>query len=148
MLRRVLRNEIPAEYLHGLSRIELRARTAGSIGMPFGCYLRDEKAILLYSLPDAWVWDSRPAESLIAGMQRYYAFVREDASGVHVAWPAPEVLSFWFFIEVVVHELGHHYQHQYRARRGGAKSRRHDELVAELHSARFGDVLMDYRCKT
>ncbi|HYR28527.1 MAG TPA: hypothetical protein VEU30_08680 [Thermoanaerobaculia bacterium] len=142
MLRAVMRREIPPEYLHGLSRIELRPRTDGSIGVPFGCYLRDEKAILLYSLPEAWVWDEPPDDHVIQGMQRFFAYIGHDAPRVRVRWPDPVALSMWYFIEVFAHELGHHYSHRYRGRRGGAKSRRHDEFLAELHSTRFYERLV------
>jgi hypothetical protein len=136
-LRAVMRREIPPEYIYGITRIELRPRQEGGIGMPFGCYLRDEKAIILYSLPMSWVWDESPAEAVIQGMLRFFAYIKNYSSGLHVAWPAPGALSMWYFIEVFAHELGHHYQHQYRGRRGGPKSRHHDELVAKLHSSRF-----------
>lgn len=41
----------PIEYCYGLARIELRARQSEVVGEPFGYYMKDEKAIVLYSLP-------------------------------------------------------------------------------------------------
>ena len=141
-LRNLMRREIPAEYLLGLSRIELRARPTYAVGEPYAYYTPDEKAIILYSLPMAWSWRSKPKDSTLATMKRFYAFVDESGPGAVVMWPGVEVLGLWFFIEVLAHELGHHYKAQYRIRRGAAMRHRHGEAVADLHSARFYDALV------
>jgi hypothetical protein len=140
-LRGILQREVPIEYLNGLERIELRPRTSAVVGDPFGCYLRDERVIILYSLPLQWTWDLDVSMSLLKSMYRFFAEIEECDAGLTITWPAPEVLSMWFFIEVLAHELGHHYRNQYRIRRGSNRHRRHEEFVADLHSARFNDAL-------
>jgi len=139
-LRNILGREVPIEYLNGLARIELRPRPS-DVGEPFGCYLRDERAIILYSLPLQWTWYTPAPDALLRSMRRFYAAVDEDTYATTISWPAPEVLGLWFFVEVLAHELGHHYRNQYRIRRGNARHRRHEEFVAEMHSARFHDAL-------
>ena len=146
-LRNVMRHEVPAEYLYGIDRIELRPRPSEWIGKPFASYLPGEKAIILYSLPMAWMYEKRPEEAFLARMQRFFAFVTEHNSATWVVWPGPEVLAVWYFIEVLAHELGHHFRNQYRIRRGSARGRRHEEFVADLHSARFYEALVK-RLKT
>jgi hypothetical protein len=54
----------------------------------------------------------------------------------------PEVLGVWYFVDVFAHELGHHYRNQYRARRNSTRGRKHEEFVADLHSARFYDAVV------
>jgi hypothetical protein len=142
-LRKILRREVPIEYLNGLERIELRPRIANEVGDPFGMYLRAEKTIVLYSLPLEWTWERGVPRSLIAGMRRFYAQVEETPSEVHVRWPAAEVLLMWFFIEVFAHELGHHYRYQYRIRRGSGAARRHEEFIADTHTARFYGAMIE-----
>ncbi|HEX6838808.1 MAG TPA: hypothetical protein VF334_19655, partial [Polyangia bacterium] len=46
---------LPAEQLHGLVRIELRARV-DDVGDPFALYRREERDILVYSLPPGEWW--------------------------------------------------------------------------------------------
>lgn len=141
-LRGVLRRETPVEYLNGLARIELRPRASNEVGAPFAFYLRDEKAIILYSLPMCWTWRERCSDSVLDGITRFYANVDEQESAMTVTWPAAEVLAMWFYVEVFAHELGHHYRNQYRIRRGSGRHRRHEEYVADLHSARFYDAFL------
>jgi hypothetical protein len=141
-LRYLMRREIPAEYLLGLTRIELRPRPTEVVGQPYGYYTPDEKAIILYSLPMAWAWRSKPKDSTLASMRRFFAFIDESGPGAFVMWPGVEVLSVWFFIDVLAHELAHHHRTQYRIRRGGAMRRRQEEALADLHSARFYDALV------
>jgi hypothetical protein len=135
-LRGVLKREVPIEYLNGLTRIELRPRQ-GIVGDPFACYLPDEKAIILYSLPMEWTWDYVPPTDLIAKMFRFFALIEQTDDGLNIRWPAREVFGLWFFVAVVAHELAHHYRRQYRIRRGSLRDRRYEEFVAELHSERF-----------
>lgn len=136
-LRRVLKREVPLAYLHGLDRIELRPRSSNEVGAPFALYRRPEKSIILYSLPLEWFWKSFPSVKLLAGMQRFFAEVEVSQAGVRVTWPARELLSLWYYIEVLAHELGHHYRWQNRGRRGNPGLSAHEEFVAEVHSHRF-----------
>ncbi|HEX4965370.1 MAG TPA: hypothetical protein VF173_31460 [Thermoanaerobaculia bacterium] len=137
LLRRILKREVPLAYLLGLNRIELRPRSNNQIGKPFGQYRSSDKSIILYSLPLSWSWDFFPSVKLLAKMQNFFAKVDASPQGVQVTWPAREVLAMWFYIEVLGHELGHHYRWQNRVRRGGGGSQAHEEFMAEIHSHRF-----------
>jgi hypothetical protein len=142
MLRRVLKREVPLAYVHGLSRIELRPRSSLVVGKPFALYRRAEKSIIHYSLPLQWSWKFFPSVKLAAEMQRFFAELDVSPQGVQVTWPAREVLSLWYYIEVLAHELGHHYRWQNRGRRGGGSFTAHEEFVAEIHSHRFYQVFL------
>jgi hypothetical protein len=146
VIRKIMERDVPVAYLNGLARIELRPRPA-NVGAPFGCYLPDERMIILYSLPLEWTWVGWPSRSTVKSMLRFYADITDTETGVHVSWPVAEVQSLWFFVEVLAHELGHHYQRQYRIRRGSDRARRHEEYVAALHSDRFHESFIGSRLR-
>jgi len=134
-----LLTRIPQTYLYGLSRIELRARSSKEIGQPFGLYLPDEKAILLYSLPTKWELEFI-GPSLAMSIRRYYGSIVEGDDQIQVRWPNKDVMSLWFYCYVFTHELGHHYRHQYRYKRKSGDMV-DEELVADLHAKRLTDEL-------
>ena len=139
-VRAILR-QIPLEYLYGLSRIELRARTS-DVGVPFGQYRRDEKAIILYSLPSLWIFPSLNP-TMRHSLSRFYAKIEPTPEGlVCVTWPKDCLMSLWFYCEVMAHELGHHYRWQYRHRNGRKGSRVDEEIVADLHAKRLTDQIL------
>jgi hypothetical protein len=134
-LRNALR-DVPVEYLYGLNRIELRARS-GRAGDPFAVYWPDEKIIILYSLPPHWIWPGGILGSRVASrMRSFFASLTTTPEGLEVAWPSRACVALWFYAEVLGHELGHHYRHQYRYRRRGAR-RGEEEIIAMIHSNRF-----------
>lgn len=139
VLRRVL-TEIPVEYLYGLSRIEMRARHEPGVGVPFGCYLHDERAIILYSLPPVWHFD-RLADDFRQSLERFYARIVPDLTGFTIWWPESALLSLWFYCHVFTHELGHHFAEQYKAKNGIMPSRSVSERSADLHARRLTDQL-------
>ncbi|HYC92426.1 MAG TPA: hypothetical protein VEO54_24670 [Thermoanaerobaculia bacterium] len=49
----------------------------------------------------------------------------EYLHGLRIRWPSRALLAVWFVVEVLAHELGHHYRNQYRIRRGSERHRRH-----------------------
>ena len=134
VLRGALRT-IPVEYIYGLSRIELRA-LQGRIGDPFGVYSRDERAIILYSLPRLWVVDLM-SEGGQEDLEAFGARVSQHGRQWHVYWPSEAGWVVWFFKEVVTHELGHHFSHQYEKKRGRIRGVKFREMNASLHSCRL-----------
>lgn len=136
-----LLSKLPVEYLYGLSRVELRARQGDEIGRPFASYWTDERAIILYSLPRAWRFRSMSPE-FMRSLAKFHAGFRFEDDTIVVSWSEASLMSLWFYCDVFTHELGHHFVRQYRSknRRGG--SRRHEELVADLHARRFTDELL------
>ena len=107
---------LPVDYVYGLRRVELRGRTSEEIGDPYGYYLNGEKTIVLFSVPpDLWQFPHTPGGS-------YWRFEVHDAEvevvndQVHVRWKRPVDLAYFFYREVFLHELGHHYHNQYRSR--------------------------------
>ena len=131
---------VPVEYLYGLKAIELRGRIS-EIGKPFAYYTRDEKRIVLYSLPDKWELPNEPF-LLTRGMWRHFVKTNKTDKGYTVEWFDPEMMGFWFYIDVFAHELGHHYRNQYRKKRKRSVCK--EEIIADLHSRRF---LFDLRRK-
>lgn len=124
------------QYLYGLKRIELRARRSGEIGEPFGCYLFRERTIVLYSLP--WHW---ALKRLSAGWEREliaYGATVEHGATISVRWASDAAnFALWFWDQVVMHELGHHFVEQYRSKNGRVRSRKAHEALANLHVGRY-----------
>lgn len=148
LTKRVLTQQIrklPVEAIYGLRSIELRSRQSSDIGQPFGLYRRKDKTIILYSLPSEWIisgFDIRLAKSLM----KFHAKIDilNDDSGIRVAWPKPELMSFWFLCGVFVHELGHHFDNQYRHKNRQTVGRRFEELVAEQDARRYFSELLSF----
>lgn len=137
ILRFFLKTDVPKEFLYGLKSIELRERRDRQIGNPFGEYWRDERIIVLYSLPTEWIVSASNTES-VALYKRFGAITTELADGVEISWKNYVDFATWFFIDVVAHELGHHYRNQYKISVGARGSTPHEEWQAELHSRRIG----------
>ncbi len=131
-----LLKSIPAEYLYGLSGVELCARQGKRIGEPFGEYRPAEKVIILYSLPTSWIIDVM-SEGGQKRMEAYGARVSQHGRRWHVHWPSEVGLGVWFFKEVVTHELGHHFAEQYKKKRGRIQGVRFKEMNADLRSSRM-----------
>jgi hypothetical protein len=134
-----LRERMPGirpEYLYGLRRIELRSRRSNRIGEPFGCYLFRERVVVLYSLPLVWTLDGLSngwKEQLTA----YHAEVHKEDKDIHVSWPSDTLLDLWFWDQVFIHELGHHFVEQYKERNGRVRRRSAHEGLANLHVGRY-----------
>jgi hypothetical protein len=139
-VRRILAR-VPAEQHHGLQRIELRPRTT-SVGKPFAEYRRDERIIVLYSLPaDGW-WLPSDFDLVPLRLDRYQARVSSDDTGSNISWRSPSQLALWFWVEVLAHELGHHMRNQYRRSYPRFARLRDEESVADLHSRRAWAALL------
>jgi hypothetical protein len=128
---------VPEKYLHGLGSIELRARN-GPIGLPFGRYTPGDRQIWLYSLPLEWRV-AEIGEGVAASLTKYGAEVSKSEGGYVVTWPEPAraLMGLWFFNTVVGHELGHHFNNQYKSRRTPIRGLDYQELHATLHGDRI-----------
>lgn len=125
------------EYLYGLKRIELRARRSESIGKPFATYYVRERMVVLYSLPLEWKFD-RLHKSWQRHLANWGAKVVSGAHGMDVIWPDAETLGHWFWCQVFIHEVGHHFAYQYKARnRRPPRMVKANEALAELHVERY-----------
>ncbi len=138
MLNRIL-NEIPLEYLYGLKRIELRGRN-DKIGNPFGYYISDENAIILFSLPMNWCLEYISPD-LEESLLSYGVEITECDNNYLINLKDEMRASLWFYCYVLAHELGHHYVEQYKNKNSREMSKSHNELVADLHSIRLRDDL-------
>ncbi len=135
-------SRVPLEYLYGLDRIELRPREGESVGSPFGVYWKDEKAIILYSLPMEWSWRGIQTRSrLVRRMCQFGAKTTERDGVLDIRWPFHDARAVWFYLEVFAHELGHHHRNKYRSRNRRA-GRVDEEIIADLHTERFLRNLM------
>jgi hypothetical protein len=135
-----LLEKVPVEYVYGLSRIELRARQGSEIGRPFGCYWKDERAIILYSLPTVWRLRSI-SKDFAQSLAKFYADLKFEEEAVVVSWRDDTVMGLWFYCDVFAHELGHHFAEQYKTKNGKVHGRRFQEFVAELQARRFTEDL-------
>ena len=135
--------QTPIEYLYGLKRIELRPRRNNKIGEPFGCYLPDEKAIWLYSLPPVWRMKEIPP-GLRQNVESFGATVVKVNDAVEVRWLESQsaYVDIWF-LTVLMHELGHHFVEQYKNQRGKIGGRHLEEKVADLRSMRLTKHYID-----
>jgi hypothetical protein len=131
---------IPLQYLYGLRRIELRPRQSNRIGKPFAFYSVGDKSIILYSLPIVWRLDSIPARFQRV-LEAYDAIVEKSADSVIVRWPDQAKMSIWYWTDVLMHELGHHFMHQYRHKNGTVNIAEAREFIADLHARRFMTAL-------
>jgi hypothetical protein len=120
---------VPVEFVVGLRRIELRARN-GPVGLPYAEYRPDERAIVVYSVPREWRCEQL-ADSARRSMRRHGALVTRADGGWRVYWSESARLDRWFTTVVVFHELGHHFDRQYRRRRGWTRGRRYSEAFAD-----------------
>jgi hypothetical protein len=128
---------LPIEYLYGLKRIELLPRSGNAIGYPFGCYLVDEKAIWLYSLPMTWTWnESQVSKGYITNLYIWGARDSYNNDQITIHWSKKTNREQWFFFDVFMHELGHHYRNQYKTRDKVA-SYKLEELFADIHANRL-----------
>lgn len=134
-LERHLAN-LPIEALYGLKAIEMRARQGTEIGEPFASYTKRDSRIILYSLPMVWrVPFTEP------GLQKYVrsrlVSVRRDGKEWVVEWEDKSALSYWFFVEVFVHELGHHFDWRFRTKNSPTRGHQFQELMATNNGFKF-----------
>jgi hypothetical protein len=144
VLRGALRS-FPPEYLVGLKSIELVPRPS-IIGEPFAIYRRSDKTIFLYSLPMSWSWKSATAY-IQETMKHYGAEISSSDTCVSVQWESAVARSVWFVMEVLSHEIGHHYRYQNRFRRKQSPHSRDEEMGAYLHSWRIKASIRENRKK-
>ncbi len=119
---------MPVDYLYGLKQVELCARTSEAIGKPYGYYLPSEKVIRLFSVPPTeWRIDEIGAKSVF---QAHGADVEIEDDSLLVRWKRPVDVAYLMYREVFLHELGHHFDNQYRHKKKWPDSRRAEEASA------------------
>ena len=124
---------LPVEQLHGLVRIELRARV-DDVGDPFALYRREERDILVYSLPpDEW-WMSSLDPGCARELRRAGADIVRHKHGVSIHFADGGLDEF--MRDVLAHELGHHLRNQTVARYPRVGRTADEEAVADLHARR------------
>ncbi|HEY2743728.1 MAG TPA: hypothetical protein VGL86_03865 [Polyangia bacterium] len=123
---------LPVAQLRDLRRIELRARVEG-VGDPFALYRREERDILIYSLPpDEW-WMSSLDRALARELRRAGARIVRHRHGVSVHFSGGDMTIF--MRDVLAHEIGHHVRNQI-ARYPRTARTADEEAVADLHARR------------
>lgn len=124
---------LPVEQLHGLVRIELRARVA-DVGDPFALYRREERDILLYSLPPGEWWMTSIDSGCAHELRRAGAAVLRHRHGVSIHFRDGGMDEF--MRDVLAHEIGHHIRNQTVARYPRVARTADEEAVADLHARR------------
>ena len=123
---------LPAAQLEGLARIELRARTA-EVGQPFAEYRRQERDILLYSLPpDEW-WLAALDRELTRELREAGARIVRHRDGYSIHFEAGGMDAF--LRHVLAHEIGHHVRNRIAPYPCTARTA-DEEAVADLHARR------------
>jgi len=132
-MRRIVQG-IRKRYIYGLVAIELRARPNTAIGCPYGEYLNDEKKIRLFSVPfPEWRFERECNTGLF---ESHGATIQKEGKTIVVKWS--ELVDVAYFIyEVFLHELGHHFHNQYRAKRPHPRT----PAAKESSADRISDVL-------
>ena len=126
---------IPVEMLHGLRSVELRPRNH-EVGGPFAQYRSKAKTIILYSVPHSWEFDAY-YPSLAREVGNAGAEVTREGKRMRVTWPDEDSLRLWYFFDVFGHELGHHFDYQFKHKNGRSPDRRVAERFAEMNSAKL-----------
>ena len=126
---------IPIEMLHGLGSLELRPRNH-EVGSPFAQYRSRARSIILYSVPHSWEFDAF-YPSLAIKVGNAGAEVTREGKRMRVVWPDEERLRLWYFFDVFGHELGNHFDYQFKHKNGRSSDRRVAERFAELNSAKL-----------
>ncbi|HXU71614.1 MAG TPA: hypothetical protein VN947_19910 [Polyangia bacterium] len=130
---------LPAEHLRHLRRIELRARV-DDVGDPFALYRREERDILLYSLPPGEWWMSALDRAIARELRRAGARIVRHRHGVSVHFTDGDMALF--MRDVLAHEIGHHVRNQI-ARYPRTARTADEEAVADLHARRTRTRLRD-----
>jgi len=124
---------LPPVQLRGLRRIELRARI-DDVGNPFALYRREERDILLFSLPaDEW-WMSTIDAECARELRRAGATILRHDHGVSIHFRSGGMDAF--MRDVLAHELGHHLRNETVARYPRVGRTADEEAVADLHARR------------
>jgi len=126
---------VPSEYVHGLRRVELRARER-PVGKPYAVYRRDENVVIVYSVPTEWSRRFIPDYEQ-RSMRRFGAHLERRADLWFVRWDDLQGLGLWFAFTVLFHELGHHFSDQYHRRRGWIFGRPYREAFADATARRI-----------
>ncbi len=130
-IRELLR-ALPSAQLRGLVRVELRART-DEVGTPFAIYRREERDIILYSLPpDEW-WMSALDRDCARDLREAGARIVRHRLGVSIHFADGGMDTF--MRHVLAHEIGHHVRNQI-ARYPRTARTADEEAVADLHARR------------
>ena len=107
---------LPLDYRNGLKVVELRARVPATVGLPWGTYHGREKRIRLYSLPALeWPIQSRH-ESASRVFHQFGGVVSQERGQGTVRRATPIDAARFLFVHVFAHELGHHFDRQYRCK--------------------------------
>ena len=125
---------LPLEYFYGLKEIVLMPRN-GEVGQPFGKYSPHSKQIVLYSVPASnWVLESAP-KSYLDHLKNNHASVSLEGCKAIIEWETP--FLFIFFLNVLFHELGHHYIYQYKCKQKPPMDVYLNEWHADLQVSRI-----------
>jgi len=126
---------IPIEFIVNLKAVELSPRQ-GPVGHPPGRYEIDERRIRLYSAP-ADCWRIAAKRQNIVRFSAYLgAEIEPDGEEIVIRWPDRTALEL-FYVDVLLHEIGHHYVHLDRRRRKPPGRHADNEFRAELWKSRL-----------
>ncbi len=133
---KIILDSIPPKYTYKLKQIEFIPRN-GNPGKPWGQYLPSESKIILYSHPLKMEDGSKFALNMAFASTRSLSLLadlqKKDGKSFSV-W-TKEMLKL-FYIEVILHEIGHHYtkitQHQKKMPIG-----KYHEILAETYKTRL-----------
>jgi len=135
------------EVVYGLRSIELAQARPGTRGrLIFGSFALPDRILLYEVRRPPWTIRASPDPTDIMRMTEAGARVAaEPVAGVTtVEWPG-ETLKWFFLLDVLLHELGHHHAQQYRRRFRSRALRTKDheayaQQFARIHRRRLGST--------
>lgn len=130
---RVFLARLPVDEVRQLARIELRARE-GDVGDPFALYRREERDILVYSVPPHEWWMSSLDEGCAADLRRAGALLLRHRHGTSIHFSDGAMQTF--MRDVLAHEIGHHVRNTTRGRYPRVARTADEEAFADLHARR------------
>jgi hypothetical protein len=129
--------DVPLEFLKGLRAIVLLAGTLKQIKarrLRFGAY--ELGRIFLHPLPERrlrTVWKPPPKASVRKEYTRFGAEFRDEGGSAVLRFTELSLRSFYLY-DVLLHEIGHHYN---RERRSVSASERYARWFAEYQSSKL-----------
>ena len=132
--------EIPIEYVGRLREIELRQHQPSK--RAFALYRPGELKIIIFSCPrGTWIYEELPPSER-KRFRRFGAIVEQIDTFWTVDWPRPANRAAFYFFDIFLHELGHHYVFSFPRKRKVPADLNTHERLADLRRNKLRRILL------